>query len=83
MQLDSRVLPTGRELSNRCSMLWMELVDELFQEYNNAIAKYSLNVEFLLDGAGTPGGNRTCLNQRWRPWNATYIISRYQQSMLA
>jgi hypothetical protein len=37
------------------SAQWLSLVDELFADYNNAIAKYQLNVEFILDGSATPG----------------------------
>jgi len=35
-------------------------------------------LEFILDGALTPGGKgvfeRSCLRTLWRPWNATYIL---------
>ena len=54
---------------------WTQLVPELFDEYNLFLQETGANVEFLLDGAGTPGGGRSCLNQLWRPWNSTYIIS--------
>ena len=49
-------------------------MDELFEEYQNFLNETGYNIEFVLDGAGTPGGGRACLSQKWRPWNATYII---------
>ena len=32
----------------------MLVVDDFFSAANNVISQYSLNVEFVLDGAGTP-----------------------------
>jgi hypothetical protein len=51
---------------------WLSLVDDFFATANAAVASAGLNVEFVLDGDGTPMGG-PCLEQRWRPWNATYI----------
>eukprot|EP01137_Pigoraptor_chileana_P022140 Opistho-2@86730 len=53
---------------------WTALVDTFFDSANSAIAAHGLNVEFILDGAATP--TQKCLANRWRPWNATWIVMR-------
>jgi hypothetical protein len=59
---------------------WTLLVDQFYSAANALIAKENLNVAFILDGVGTPGGGRTCLNNMWTDWcspadsrNCTYI----------
>ena len=61
---------------------WITLVNELFASYNAFIEENNINVEFVLDGAGTAGGGRTCLEDYWRPWNYTWIIGDDPQSAL-
>jgi hypothetical protein len=50
-------------------------VDNVFEYYQDFIENTGYKVEFIMDGAATPGGGRSCLNQKWRPWNSTYIIN--------
>uniref|UniRef100_A0A7S4PIC6 Uncharacterized protein n=1 Tax=Paramoeba aestuarina TaxID=180227 RepID=A0A7S4PIC6_9EUKA len=52
---------------------WFGLVDDFFDKANQIIRDNNLNVEFIMDGVGTPGAGRTCLNQKYRPWVSTYI----------
>lgn len=54
------------------SLMWLSLVDEFVAAANEVVTNHSLNVEFILDGDATPTGG-PCLEQRWRPWNSTYI----------
>ncbi|KAJ5074234.1 hypothetical protein M0811_00863 [Anaeramoeba ignava] len=63
---------------------WLFLVDEFFRNATQIIDSNSLNLQFILDGASTPGGAildlfshnlRICLAEKWRPLNATYISS--------
>lgn len=53
---------------------WTKLVDELFESYSSFVSQTGIQVEFILDGAGTAGGGRTCLQEKWKPWNYTWII---------
>jgi hypothetical protein len=70
---------------------WISLVDELFQQLNPLSTAFNsknnnnkVQMEFILDESGTPGGGagagvllpRTCLRNKWRPWNATFISPR-------
>jgi hypothetical protein len=58
------------------SQNWTSLITDLFNEANSLITSHSLNLEFILDGAGTPGGfvpPRRCLDKLWSPWNSTWI----------
>ena len=48
------------------------MTDAIFSAFSERVTS-ARNVEFVLDGVGTPGANRTCLAQMWRPWNTTYI----------
>lgn len=55
---------------------YISLVTTLFQQYSNFLEENpTYNVEFVLDGAATAGGGRTCLADLWRPWNYTWIIT--------
>lgn len=53
---------------------WTRLVDELFESYTSFQSQTGVQVEFILDGAGTAGGGRDCLQEKWKPWNYTWII---------
>ena len=53
---------------------WTSLVDSLFDSYTEFVEETGIQVEFVLDGAGTAGGGRDCLQEYWRPWNYTWII---------
>ena len=47
---------------------WLSLVDELLDNLNATITKYSLNVHIVLDGTANPTATRNiCLVDRWRP----------------
>ncbi len=50
---------------------WLSLADDFVAGANAAVAAHGLHVQFVLDGVGVPGP--PCLQQRWRPWNATFI----------
>jgi hypothetical protein len=52
---------------------WTALVDELFGVYESFLSESGAQVEFILDGSGTAGNGRTCLVDKWRPWNYTWI----------
>eukprot|EP00761_Pharyngomonas_kirbyi_P014517 gb/GECH01014547.1/.p1 GENE.gb/GECH01014547.1/~~gb/GECH01014547.1/.p1 ORF type:complete len:672 (+),score=158.42 gb/GECH01014547.1/:1-2016(+) len=54
---------------------FISLIDQLFDEYNEAIEEHNLNVEFIIDGSyATPTHN--CLAQKWRPWLTTFTTAR-------
>jgi hypothetical protein len=53
---------------------WTSLVDTFYNQSITLINALGLNVEFVLDGSGTPSG-RPCLNDKWRPWVSTWIPS--------
>jgi len=61
---------------------YLALMDDFFERAEALIADKDLQVEFILDGALTPNAARSCLAQRWRPWNATYIIDSDPPSAL-
>jgi hypothetical protein len=51
---------------------WISLVDDVFNTYNQLVKNIpDLNVEFILDGTGSP--NKPCLYNKWRPWVSTWI----------
>ncbi|KJE96984.1 hypothetical protein CAOG_007474 [Capsaspora owczarzaki ATCC 30864] len=54
---------------------FLALVDGFFADATAFMQKNpQFQLEFVLDGAGTPNAARTCLAERWRPWNATWIV---------
>lgn len=46
---------------------WTALVDDFFTRASGLVAELGLNVEFVLDGCATPGGDRQCLSHRYGP----------------
>ncbi|PRP76268.1 hypothetical protein PROFUN_07790 [Planoprotostelium fungivorum] len=55
---------------------WLSLLDDFFARARKVIDEQSLNVEFIVDGAGTAGGDRGCLADRWSPLVSTWISHR-------
>ncbi|KAG2389507.1 hypothetical protein C9374_014067 [Naegleria lovaniensis] len=59
---------------------WLILVDDMYQLFKSRTEKLGLNVEFILDESGTPGGikslARRCLENKWPDWPYTYISMR-------
>ncbi|EGD72887.1 hypothetical protein PTSG_04617 [Salpingoeca rosetta] len=60
---------------------WRALADAFFDRATRVIREHGLNVTFVLDGAGTPT-KRSCLNNRWTPLVATWIVGRDPDSAL-
>eukprot|EP00966_Prymnesium_polylepis_P305723 7064699-Prymnesium_polylepis.1 len=61
------------------SLHWRSLINSFFGAANVAVARASLNVRFVLDGDAAGGAMCDCINDRWRPWVATYIPDGGQQ----
>eukprot|EP01112_Ceratiomyxa_fruticulosa_P008252 TRINITY_DN2133_c0_g1_i3.p1 TRINITY_DN2133_c0_g1~~TRINITY_DN2133_c0_g1_i3.p1 ORF type:complete len:687 (+),score=107.61 TRINITY_DN2133_c0_g1_i3:1026-3086(+) len=64
--------------SNELNTNWTSLITSFYDYANTLIDQYDLNLEFVLDGAATPGGTnpqRICLADLWPKWNATWIVS--------
>ncbi len=69
---------------------WISLIDEMYSQLVPIQKKwkdlYNVDLEFVLDESGTPGGNnnptgsyygaRQCLLYRWPLWNYTYVSLR-------
>lgn len=51
-------------------------MDEIYNLYSYTTHNSKLNLEFILDESATPGMNRDCLIDKWRPWNSTFVSSR-------
>lgn len=52
---------------------WLLLADTLFSQANQLISSLGLNLQLIVDGAGSPTG-RSCLDNRFSPWNSTWIV---------
>eukprot|EP00466_Bigelowiella_natans_P017867 jgi/Bigna1/135623/aug1.30_g10331 len=52
---------------------WLSLIDDFFKKANAIILKHSLYLEFVIDGDGSGPSICGCLEDRWRPWVATFI----------
>eukprot|EP00164_Ancoracysta_twista_P007114 GFYU01010045.1.p1 GENE.GFYU01010045.1~~GFYU01010045.1.p1 ORF type:complete len:762 (+),score=232.05 GFYU01010045.1:108-2288(+) len=52
------------------SAKWTALLEDFFTRANQMIDSHSMNLEFILDGAGKP---KDCTVDKWRPWNSTWI----------
>jgi hypothetical protein len=62
---------------------WLALTEDKMDLALNLTIESGIKVEFILDGAATPGGggeitenNHLCLANRFQPWNGTYVSAR-------
>jgi hypothetical protein len=60
-------------VSFNATAAWHGLVNDFYATAMAAVERLDLHVTFVLDGDAAGGNLCSCLQNKWRPWTATYI----------